>query len=265
MKKDIKNVELFLFDLDGTTYIGGKEIDGAFDAINHLRSIGKKICFFTNNSSRNHDDYVKKINDMGLAVSENEVYTSGQVTAEYILENFLGKKINLLGNERLRKEFEDYGIPVVDENPDLCVIAFDTSLAYDRLYQFCKYVKKGLPYIATHPDFTCPAEECPMPDIGAMIEMVRLTTGRTPDVIMGKPHTEAGLRMAKNHGLTADKVAMVGDRLYTDIAFGNNCGFVSVLVLTGETDRDMLKESSVQPDYVLDGVRDIPKAIVNNN
>ncbi|MBO7222252.1 MAG: HAD-IIA family hydrolase [Clostridia bacterium] len=265
MKKDIKNVELFLFDLDGTTYIGGKEIDGAFDAINHLRSIGKSICFFTNNSSRNHDDYVKKINDMGLEVSENEVYTSGQVTAEYILENFLGKKVYLLGNERLRKEFEDYGIPVVDENPDLCVIAFDTSLAYDRLYQFCKYVKKGLPYIATHPDFTCPAEECPMPDIGAMIEMVRLTTGRTPDVIMGKPHTEAGLRMAKNHGLTADKVAMVGDRLYTDIAFGNNCGFVSVLVLTGETDRNMLKESPVQPDYVLDGVRDIPKAIANNN
>ena len=187
------------------------------------------------------------------------------MTAEYILENFLGKKVFLLGNERLRKEFEDYGIPVVDENPDLCVIAFDTSLAYDRLYQFCKYVKKGLPYIATHPDFTCPAEECPMPDIGAMIEMVRLTTGRTPDVIMGKPHTEAGLRMAKNHGLTADKVAMVGDRLYTDIAFGNNCGFVSVLVLTGETDRNMLKESLVQPDYVLDGVRDIPKAIANNN
>ena len=265
MKKDIKNVELFLFDLDGTTYIGGKEIDGAFDAINHLRAIGKKICFFTNNSSRNHADYVVKINNMGLKVSGDEIYTSGQVTCEYILENFKGKKVYLLGNDRLKMEFENYGIPVVDDNPDLCVIAFDTSLQYDRLYQFCKYVLKGLPYVATHPDFTCPAEECPMPDIGAMIEMVRLTTGRTPDVIMGKPHTEAGLRLAKNYGLNVDQIAMVGDRLYTDIAFGNNCGFVSVLVLTGETTREMLKESSVQPDYVLGGVRDIPDAIANNN
>ena len=261
MKKDIKNVELFLFDLDGTTYIGGKEIDGAFDAINYLRSIGKKICFFTNNSSRNHGDYVSKINGMGLRVSDDEVYTSGQVTCEYINENFKGKKVYLLGNERLRREFEVYGISVVDEDPDLCVIAFDTSLQYDRLYQFCKYVLKGLPYIATHPDFTCPAEECPMPDIGAMIEMVRLTTGRTPDVIMGKPHTEAGLRIAKNNGLDVRNVAMVGDRLYTDIAFGNNCGFVSVLVLTGETDMAMLEKSEVKPDYVLDGVKDIPKAI----
>ena len=265
MEKDIRNVELFLFDLDGTTYIGGKEIDGAFDAINYLRSIGKKICFFTNNSSRNHADYVAKINGMGLKISEDEVYTSGQVTCEYLNENFKGKKVYLLGNERLKQEFENYGIAVVDEEPDLCVIAFDTSLQYDRLYQFCKYVLKGLPYIATHPDFTCPAEECPMPDIGAMIEMVRLTTGRKPDMIMGKPHTEAGLRIAKNNGLDVRNVAMVGDRLYTDIAFGNNCGFVSVLVLTGETDRTMVDASEVKPDYVLDGVRDIPQAIANNN
>ena len=265
MEKDIRNVQLFLFDLDGTTYIGGKEIEGAFDAINYLRSIGKKICFFTNNSSRNHADYVAKINGMGLKVSEDEIYTSGQVTCEYILEGFKGKKVYLLGNERLRMEFEGYGIDVVDEDPDLCVIAFDTSLQYDRLYQFCKYVNSGLPYIATHPDFTCPAEECPMPDIGAMIEMVRLTTGRTPDAVMGKPHREAGLRIAQNNGLDVQKIAMVGDRVYTDIAFGNNCGFVSVLVLTGETDREMLAESEVKPDYVLEAVRDIPKAIANNN
>lgn len=265
MKKDIKDVKLFLFDLDGTVYIGGKEIDGAFDAINTLRAMGKKICFFTNNSSRNHADYVAKINGMGLSVSGDEIYTSGQVTCEYITENYKGKKVYLLGNERLRKEFENYGIEVVDENPDVCVIAFDTSLVYDRLYQFCKYIIKGLPYIATHPDFTCPAEECPMPDIGAMIEMVRLTTGRVPDVIMGKPHTEAGLRIAKNHGLKVEEIAMVGDRLYTDIAFGNNCGFVSVLVLTGETDMTMLAESDVKPTYILDGVKDIPKAVSNNN
>ena len=265
MKKDIKNVELFLLDLDGTTYIGNKEIDGSFDAINRLRAMGKKICFFTNNSSRNHGDYVAKINGMGLSIGDDEVYTSGQVTCEYILEKFKDKKVYLLGNERLRTEFEDYGIPVVDENPDLCVIAFDTSLVYDRLYQFCKYVKSGLPYVATHPDFTCPAEECPMPDIGALIEVVRITTGRNPDVVMGKPHAEAGVRIAKSYGLDPEQVAMVGDRLYTDIAFGNNSGFVSILVLSGETKRDMLETSAVKPDYVFDFVKDIPNAVLKDN
>ena len=116
-KKDIKDVELFLFDLDGTVYIGDKEIDGAFDAINTLRKMGKRICFFTNNSSRMHTDYISRLNNLGLRVYSDEIYTSGQVTCEYILDKYRGKKVYLLGNERLKSEFDLYGIEVVDEDP----------------------------------------------------------------------------------------------------------------------------------------------------
>ena len=96
-----------------------------------------------------------------------------------------------------------------------------------------------------------------MPDIGSLIEAIRLTIGRTPDIVMGKPHKTAGERLAMKYNLPAKKIAMVGDRLYTDVAFGKNCGFVSVLVLSGETTSDMLPSSKIKPDYVFDKVQDI--------
>ncbi len=257
MPKKLKDVELFVFDLDGTVYISDTEIEGSFDAINKLRSLGKRICFFTNNSSRMHTDYIARLNNLGLRVYSDEIYTSGQVTCEYILDNYRGKKVYLLGNDRLKAEFDLYGIEVVDDNPDIIVIGFDTSLTYDRLYTFCKFAKRGLPYIATHPDYFCPADECEMPDIGALIEAIRLTIGRSPDVIMGKPHKTAGERLSKKYNLPAKKIAMVGDRLYTDIAFGKNCKFLSILVLSGETDQEMLENSKIKPDLVFDSVKDI--------
>lgn len=259
--RNIKDVELFLFDLDGTVYISGKEIEGSFAAVNALRKMGKRICFFTNNSSRMHTDYIASLNSIGLRVYSDEIYTSGQVTCEYILDNYRGSKVYLLGNSRLRAEFDMYGIEVVDKDPDICVIGFDTSLSYDRLYQFCKYVYKGMPYIATHPDFNCPAEECPMPDVGAMMEAIRLTTGRTADLIMGKPHVIAGQRISKKYNLSPKQIAMVGDRLYTDIAFGKNCGFVSVLVLSGETNEKMHQESDIKADYTISSVKEILKLL----
>lgn len=263
--KNIRSVELFVFDLDGTVYIGDNEIDGSFDAVNRLRKMGKRICFFTNNSSRMHTDYIARLNKLGLRTYSDEIYTSGQVTCEYILDNYRGKKVFLLGNERLRAEFELYGIELTDTDPDLCVIGFDTSLTYDKLYKLCEYVHAGLPYIATHPDYFCPAPGCPMPDIGALMEAVRLTVGRTPDIIMGKPHKVAGERLAKKYNLHPRQIAMVGDRLYTDVAFGKNCGFVSVLVLSGETDREMLSHSKIKPDYVLDKVKDIPGLLLDTS
>ncbi|MCQ2408950.1 MAG: HAD-IIA family hydrolase [Clostridia bacterium] len=261
--KNLKDIELFVFDLDGTVYIGNNEIDGSYKAVEKLRKMGKKVCFFTNNSSRCHDDYVERLNGLGLKATPEEIYTSGQVTCEYLLKNYKGARVFLLGNDRLKGEFESYGITLTDENPDVCVIGFDTSLSYDRLYKFCQYLNKGLPYIATHPDMRCPAPECPMPDIGGMIEFIRLTINRTPDIIMGKPHKTAGERLAARYRVAPEKIAMVGDRLYTDIAFGTKCGFTSVLVLSGETSEDMIPLSDVKPDYVFDKVKDMVAAVEN--
>ena len=261
MASKLDEVKLFLFDLDGTVYLGDKEIAGSYAAIQELRDMGKQVCVFTNNSSRSHNDYVTRLNDMGFKVSTEEVYTSGEVTCDYIGENYKGKRVFLLGNNRLIGEFLENGIKVVDDNPDLVVLAFDTTLTYDKLYKFCVFVSKGIPYIATHPDYFCPGPDGPMPDAGALIDAVKDTTGRMPDFILGKPYPTAGEIIKKRFNLNRNEIARVGDRLYTDIAFGQNCGFTSILVLRGETTQKDYDISKIKADYVFDFVRDIPKNI----
>jgi Predicted sugar phosphatases of the HAD superfamily len=255
--RKLSDIELFLFDMDGTVYLGDTEIEGSFDAIRALRAVGKRICFFTNNSSKSADDYIEKLKRMGLDITRDEIYTSGEVTCEYINERYKKPKVFVLGNEKLRAEFLRHGISLSEEDPDLCVLGFDTSLEYNRLYRFCGELFKGKPYIATHPDMFCPTENCPMPDIGGMILLIEATINRRPDVIIGKPYTPAGDGVKKRFNLPADKIAMVGDRIYTDILFGKNNGFASVLVLSGETSLKMLNDSDAQPDFVFDKVKDI--------
>ncbi|MDR3216975.1 MAG: HAD-IIA family hydrolase [Clostridiaceae bacterium] len=260
-KKNLKNIELFLLDLDGTVYIGTKEIPGSFDAIRKLRAAGKRVCFFTNNSSRTHLDYVDRLGGMGLTVTADEIYTSGQASAEFIAEKYAGSRVFVLGNEKLKAELALYGVVCVDENPDLVLLGFDTSLTYDKLFKFCTYVAAGKPYIATHPDNNCPAEPCPMPDAGVLIEAVRLTVKRTPDYIAGKPYTIAGDGVKRRFGLPADKIAMVGDRLYTDIKFGVNNGFASILVFSGETTKEDAAQSDIKADFAFESVKDIVTAL----
>ena len=258
MVPELKDVKMYLFDLDGTIYLGDEEIEGSYAAVQKLRDMGKKVCVFTNNSSRSHNDYIERLNKMGFAVTDEEVYTSGEVTCDYLKENYAGKRVFLLGNERLSGEFLENGINLVQEDPDIVVLAFDTSLTYDKLYKFCTFVAKGLPYVATHPDYFCPGPIGPMPDAGALIDAVKDVTGRAPDFILGKPYPTAGELIRRRFGLEKHEVAMVGDRLYTDIAFGINCGFVSILVFSGETTKKQYEQSKIKADFAFDFVKDIP-------
>lgn len=255
----LKDVELFLFDMDGTVYIGYNEIKGSFDTVRALRTLGKKICFFTNNSSKSAEDYIEKLHGMGLDISRDEIYTSGEVTCEYINREYAGKTVFVMGNQKLKDEFTRHDIPLTEENPDLCVLGFDTEFNYDKFYRFCKELYKGKPYIATHPDLFCPAEDCPMPDIGGMILFTEATIGRKPDIVIGKPEKEAADGIKRKFNLSAEKIAMVGDRLYTDIAFGQNNGFKTVLVLSGETTQEMVDNAEKQPNVVLSFVKDMIK------
>lgn len=256
-----KEIELFLFDLDGTIYIGDREIEGSFDAIRRLKKLGKRICFFTNNSSRAVEDYLVKLAKMGYQATEDEIYSSAQVTCEYISRNFPDKSAFVMGNEKLKSEFTRHGITLDENNADLLVLGFDTTLTYDRLYRFCIELAKGKYYIATHPDIVCPAEPAPMPDTGAIMLMIEASTGRKADLIMGKPNKPAGDGVKNRFQLPSQKIAMVGDRLYTDVAFGNNNDFLSVLVLSGETDMEMAVKSDTKADVVFPTVSDLVDAV----
>lgn len=260
MDKQLDKIKLFLMDMDGTVYLGNNKIDGAFEALETLRNMGKKICFLTNNSSRSNSTYVNKLaNVYGFKATKDEVYTSAQATCEFLKNKHLGEKVFLLAPPDVRKEFVDFGIPLDEENPDIVSLCFDTTLNYDRLYKACKFINQGKLYVATHPDNFCPAPECPMPDVGAFIAMIDKTLNKMPDVIIGKPYEEMANAVQAKFGLKKEEIAMVGDRLYTDIRFGVDNGFTSILVMTGETTADMLDESNIKPTIVLNTFADVLK------
>ena len=182
----------------------------------------------------------------------------------YLNRHFPGKKVCLLGNALLQEEFAEGGIALDEKHPDVCVLAFDTELTYAKLCAFCDGVRAGLPYLATHPDFVCPTETGSIPDAGAFIALVEAATGRRPDRVIGKPNTPIAdylMERLKREGhgqIKREEIAMVGDRLYTDVAAGVNAGFVSVFVLSGEGTMEDAKKSPAVPDLIYRSVADIP-------
>ena len=244
----LQDVKCFLLDMDGTFYLGGNLIEGSLEFIDKVLSTGRDFMFLTNNSSHNADFYVKKLAGMGLSVDRRRVMTSGEATCEKLLQLYPGKRAFVLGNEFLVEEFREAGIPVDMADPEIVVIGFDTTLTYKKMQAVCDFVRAGLPYVATHPDFNCPTETGFMPDIGAIMAFIEASTGRRPDLVVGKPNTGIVEAVLKRTGLRPDQLAMVGDRLYTDIETGLRSGMLSILVMSGETTEEMRATSTTKPD-----------------
>lgn len=252
----IQDTECFLFDLDGTVYLGSQLLPGARDLLSFLDQEGRPYYFLTNNSSRSREDYVIKLAGYGLEVSRERIFSSGMATAIYLKKKKPGARIYLVGTPSLEDEFRDYGFQLVDEDPDYAVLGFDTTLTYQKIHRLCDLVLAGVPYIATHPDVNCPTPEGFMPDIGAMMAMVQASTGKTADLIIGKPHAPMVEAITSLTGFQADQLTMVGDRLYTDIAMGA-AGIQTVLVLSGETKREDLGQAPHQPDLVCEDLAEL--------
>ena len=248
----LRAVRCFLLDMDGTFYLEDTLIPGSLDFLSALRHTGRKALFLTNNSSKNAEAYLERLARMGVTEPFLNVYTSGQAAGHYVLKHFSGQRGFLLGNGLLKKELVDMGVVIDNQRPDYVLAGFDTTLDYAKLTRMCDLVRAGLPYIATHPDFNCPTESGFIPDLGAIIAFVEASTGRRPDTILGKPYqgiVEGALAIT---GVPAAETAMVGDRLYTDIATGVNFGMTSILVLSGEADLEDVETSPVKPHLIFD-------------
>ena len=253
----LQDVRLFLLDMDGTFYLGDRLIEGSLEFIERVRATGRDFLFLTNNSSHNAAFYVERLRRMGLEIDRSRVMTSGEATCEKLRELYPGKRAFVLGNEFLLEEFREAGIDVDIANPEIVVIGFDTTLDYAKMRAVCDFVRAGLPYIATHPDFNCPTETGFMPDIGAIMAFIEASTGRRPDLIVGKPHTGIVEAVKRRTGLKVSELAMVGDRLYTDIETGLRSGMLSILVMSGETTEEMLAQSSTVPDLKFNRLADM--------
>ena len=254
---NIQDVRCFLLDMDGTFYLGEKIIPGSLEFIRRVEETGRDFLFLTNNSSHNAAFYVQRLKRMGLEIGREKVLTSGEATAALVKEMYPGKRAFVLGNEFLIEEMREAGVMVDMQNPEIVVAGYDTTLDYKTMTAVCDFVRAGLPYIATHPDFNCPTETGFAPDIGAIMAFIEASTGRRADRVVGKPHTGIVQAALRRTGLSAGQMAMVGDRLYTDIETGLKSGMLSILVLSGETTPQMLAEYPNKPDMVFDRLADM--------
>ena len=253
----LKNIKLFVLDMDGTIYLDSTPLSGAIDFCNKLNS-QNMLCYFTNNSSKNPLDYVEKLNKIGFPAERRHIITSGDVTISYLNKHHKGESVYLLGTKALEDSFTAGGI-TLSEDAKIVVVGFDMTLTYEKLEKACTLIRGGAKFYSTHPDINCPTKDGFIPDSGAICAAIELSTGVKPR-FFGKPNAETVEMLELKSGLSRENIAMVGDRLYTDIALGKKNGMLSILVMTGETTKEMLDmaEGDNIPDLVFDRISDIP-------
>ena len=253
--------EVFLLDMDGTVYVGDRPIGNMAETLAAVRAGGRRIVYCTNNSSRSAASYEQKLRALGLFDARDTVFTSGMAAIGLLRERYAGKSVYLVGTDALKAEFMAAGVPLAEteEGAEVAVLGYDTSLTYEKLVRINRMLVQGKPYIATHADDVCPAEGVYPPDVGSFIQLLKRSSGREPDVICGKPHTVMGRMLTAALGVPADRVTMVGDRPYTDIRFGNNNGFSTLLVLSGETRAEQVPRlpASDTPTAVAESLNDL--------
>lgn len=232
----LREKKLFIFDLDGTLYLGNQVLPGARELIKGLRAIGKSVVFYTNNSAKSVQAYLESLGRLGFDPSLKEIISSADVTADFVLNNRPGKKVFLVGTPSLAEDFEKRGI-LLSDDADIVISSFDTSLTYQKAEKACLLIRRGAEYFCTHKDTCCPTDRGFVPDSGAIAAMLTAATGVEPR-FFGKPDPAGMSLISARTSIPAKDACMFGDRLYTDIAFGNNSGALSILVLTGETSRE---------------------------
>ena len=257
----LKECELFLFDMDGTLYLGDEIFPGAIELMEDLPRLGKRYIYLTNNSSRAGTDYITRLQNFGFPCKEENVFTSGMATALFLNQNHPGKTVYLVGTRAFRRELESYGIPLTEENADIVVAGFDTELVYEKLNKACHFLRRGSLFIAANPDWVCPMpHDEVLPDCVSICALLTASSGVKPTYI-GKPNRNMIDVISTMTGIPNEKICAVGDRLYTDIAVAQNAGSVSVLVMSGETTEEMVRAAERQPDYILADVRELHQVL----
>jgi 4-nitrophenyl phosphatase len=255
---ELNKIRLFLLDMDGTLYLEEKVLPEVFNFFDALEEKNINFLYLTNNSSRDRLEYEAKIKRLGLPFYDGCLLTSADVTVNYLLSQGRDRKVFLVGTAALKRQFQEAGIILSDsKNCDVAVVGFDTELTYDKLKGLYLSVLEGKEYIATHPDMLCPMEGGFIPDIGAIIAYIESITGRLPDKIMGKPERYMMDEATSRFNVLAEDVAVVGDRLYTDIELANRANATSILVLTGETSMRDADEGDIKPDYIFESLSGI--------
>ena len=257
---------LFLLDMDGTIYLDEYLFDGTVDFLNHVKAIGGRYLFLTNNSSRGVDAYVEKMARLGIEATPEDFLTSTDATILFLKNNYPGKLCYASGTKTFKDHLRKHGIRITDrleDGIDILLAGFDTELTFQKLEDSCILLNRGVEFIATNPDWVCPTWYGYVPDCGSVCQMLTKATGRTPRFI-GKPQPEMALLAMERFGYSKEQTMMIGDRLYTDIASGINAGIDACFVLSGEGTMEDLKTSDVQPTMIYENIRALLNAIMES-
>ncbi len=250
----LSDKQLFLFDMDGTLYLGNKLYDFTIELLETIRSTGRKYLFMTNNSSKSVEDYIIKLAKLGIEATREDFMTSSQATAYYLHKYHEGQTLYVCGTESLKQELRQEGFVITTEldRVECIVMGFDTELTFQKLHDvsYLLLTRKDIPYIATNPDLVCPTEFGSVPDCGSVCAAIKNATNREP-VVIGKPTALMPELAMERLGITKDKTCVVGDRIYTDVKSGLNAGVTGVLVMSGETTPEILAQSPDKPHLVL--------------
>ena len=254
--EELLKKRLFLLDMDGTIYLDNDLFDGTIDFLEHIKKIGGRYLFLTNNSSKSVNKYIEKLKSLGIESTPDDFVTSVNATAAY-LEKKNYKKMYVFGTQSLKEQLSCFPITdKLEDDIDCLVMGFDTELAFQKLEDACILLNRGVDYIATNPDWVCPTWYGSVPDCGSIAQILNTATGRMPYFI-GKPRPEMIYLAMEKTGYSPDETVIIGDRLYTDIASGVNAGVSSILVLSGEATMKDVEESDVSPKHILKDIKEL--------
>ncbi|MBP3764780.1 MAG: HAD-IIA family hydrolase [Bacteroidaceae bacterium] len=263
MTKDLSRIRHVALDMDGTIYLGNTLFPYTHAFLQQLRDLGITYSFLTNNPSRSINDYLLKLHKMGIEATKEEIYNTTVATIDYLKTHLPGvRRLFLLGTPSMISQFEEAGFESTADSPadrpDAVVAAFDMTLTYARLCRAAWWISQGLPYVATNPDRVCPTnEQTVLVDCGSICQCLEHATGRRPDITLGKPDPNMLLGILHQRHLQPDQIAMVGDRIYTDIEMARRAGALGVLVLSGETTLEVAEAAPHRPDLILPSVKEL--------
>ena len=264
----LSNIKHVALDMDGTIYNGSTLFPFTIPFLSKLKEMGIGYSFLTNNPSKNTNDYIAHLSKMGINATKEEMYTSALATIDYIkLHHPQAKRLFLLGTPSMITEFEAAGFESTADDPndvpDMLVVGFDMSLTYARLCRAAWWASQKLPYIATNPDRVCPTDkEIILVDCSSIYTCIEHATGRQPDAVIGKPDPRMLDGILERYHLDPTEVAMIGDRIYTDVKMAKNAGAVGVLVLSGETTMDIVAQSDVIPDIIAEDLAEFEQMLI---
>ena len=256
IREKIRSKKGFISDMDGVIYHGNKLLPGVPEFVQWLKDEGKKFLFLTNSSERTPQELQEKMLRLGIDLDENVFYTSALATATFLASQKSRGTAYIIGEAGLISAMYNVGYSMNNVNPDYVIVGDTRSYSFDKIELAVNLVLKGAKLIGTNPDLTGPVEGGIIPATKALVSPIELATGKIAYYI-GKPNPLMMRIALKKLGCLREDTVIIGDRMDTDIVAGIGSGIDTLLVMTGISDRDTVREFPYVPNYILEGVKDL--------